>query len=138
MLLSSFERQTNLNTEVNDKTKKKEFYILVGERIKAAREEHSFTQDELAIALRDKSISVSPVTISRWESAERNPGLSEINAISEILGKPLLYFTNQDLEEKKEDDLDLLLRRAKALSEDDRQDIIEYAEYRYIKHKRSK
>ena len=58
------------------------------QKLKKAREDKGLTQGQLG-----ELLSVSRVTISRWESGERCPDLDTIERISEILGmKPCFSF----------------------------------------------
>lgn len=51
-------------------------------KLKALRIEHGYTQTELADA-----IKVSPQTISNWESGTKDPRLSNVIKLSEILNE---------------------------------------------------
>src|SRR4051812_30635942 len=58
----------------------------VGRRIKARREELGFTQDGLALAVRDKGPDkVNAMTISRWERGKNHPSSRYQRALAEVL-----------------------------------------------------
>lgn len=95
----------------------------IGERIRAAREEKGYTQEDLGRLIRQ-----SPVTISRWESASRRPGITELVDLARVLDKPVTYFTEETPPE--EGTLTQLTRTIRDLDERDRQELKEYAEFR--------
>lgn len=109
-------------------------YQRVGERMQQARQEardgQGFTQQELATLL-----DVSPITLSRWETGTRNPSFELLERFAQMVGKPLSYFFE---EEPQEDEYaQMLLRITDQLGEEERQDILDYARYRYERWYRS-
>lgn len=99
----------------------------IGERIRSAREKKGYKQDELG-----KLIGQSAVTISRWESASRSPGITELIELARELEIPITYFTEND--PQTEPKLVRLLRTAQALDEQDLKELSEYAEFRRQRH----
>lgn len=99
----------------------------IGERIRSAREKRDYKQEELG-----KLIGQSAVTISRWESAARNPGITELIELARVLEMPITYFTEDNPQEEPK--LVRLLRTAKALNDQDLQELSEYAEFRRQRH----
>lgn len=66
----------------------------IGERITELREEHGFSQKELA-----QQIPISQSTLSRWESGMVIPPLQQLERTCEILGEPLeRVFTGNEAE----------------------------------------
>jgi len=59
----------------------------VGERIRTARAEKGWKQKHLAA-----SVSVEPITVSRWERGATRPDLDALGLVAEATGKPLSYF----------------------------------------------
>lgn len=101
----------------------------IGERIRSAREGKNYRQDELG-----KLVGQSAVTISRWESASRSPGITELIELARVLEVPIIYFTDDN--PQKEPKLVRLLRTAQTLDEQDLQELSEYAEFRRQRHVR--
>lgn len=103
-------------------------YKRVGERMQEARQRarggKGFTQQELASRL-----DVSPVTLSRWETGTRNPSFDVLEQFAQLVEKPLAYFFE---ESPKEDDYGrILLRITEQLGDKEKEEILEYARYRY-------
>lgn len=59
--------------------------------IKSRRQNIGLTQKELA-----KLIGVTDVTISRWESGQRDPIWSDFVRLCEVLGMELEWFTEKE------------------------------------------
>lgn len=106
---------------------KSSLFERIGERIRAAREEKGYTQEDLG-----KLIDQSAVTVSRWESASRRPGITELVGLAQELDKPITYFTEEKPPE--EGPLVQLTRTIHELDERDRQELEEYAEFRRRRH----
>jgi len=64
-------------------------YSLIGQRIRAAREELNLSQAELATKLR-----VSTPAITHYENATRRIPLYHLKQLGSILGKPHSYFVD--------------------------------------------
>lgn len=103
-------------------------YKRVGNRMQQARQQarggKGYTQQELASLL-----DVSSVTLSRWETGSRNPSFEVLERFAQLVEKPLSFFFE---EEPQEDTYDqLLLRITDKLDEEEKQDILAYARFRY-------
>ena len=61
--------------------------ILVGQKIKQARQHAGFTQEELALKL-----DCLQVEIARWETAKRVPRIAVLIRIAEALSVPMCFF----------------------------------------------
>ena len=59
----------------------------LGERIRTARAQKGWKQKHLAA-----SVSVEPITVSRWERGATTPDLDALGLVAEATGKPLSYF----------------------------------------------
>ncbi|WP_129045042.1 helix-turn-helix domain-containing protein [Companilactobacillus metriopterae] len=59
---------------------------MFGIRLRNLRNEHNFTQEELA-----EKIGVSPKTIGTWERETREPPIKTINKLSKIFNVPTDY-----------------------------------------------
>jgi transcriptional regulator with XRE-family HTH domain len=55
--------------------------VVVGQRIRAAREARGLTQSDLAAAL-----GRTPTSVSYWEGGQRSPGLDDLVEIARVLG----------------------------------------------------
>lgn len=110
------------------KAQAQSIYKRVGERMQQARLQarggKGFTQQELASLL-----DVSPVTLSRWETGTRNPSFELLEQFAQLVEKPLAFFFEEDPQE--DDYARILLRITENLGETERQDILEYARFRY-------
>ena len=62
----------------------------LGERIRTARTERGWKQKHLAA-----SVSVEPITVSRWERGATTPDLDALGLVAEATGKPVSYFVDQ-------------------------------------------
>jgi len=69
----------------------RDIYMLIGERIRAAREARGWTQAQLGDA-----VNASEAAISRYETGKQKPDLVILKRIGEVLGKPLEYFIKED------------------------------------------
>ena len=63
--------------------------MTLGEKIKWHRKEKKMTQKDLG-----EQLGLSYMTLRRWEIGEREPTLTQISQIAEILGAPLNDFIN--------------------------------------------
>ena len=62
----------------------------LGERIRTARTERGWKQKHLAA-----SVSVEPITVSRWERGATTPDLDALGLVAEATGKPVSFFVDQ-------------------------------------------
>lgn len=62
-------------------------YEKIGKKLQEAREEAQMSQGELA-----KKIGCSQASLSNYELGKRRLYLADLQRISEILGKPIIYF----------------------------------------------
>ena len=60
---------------------------ILGNRIKEARESLHFTQDDLG-----KSLGVTGLTVSRWETDKAYPRIQQLENASRILSRPIYWF----------------------------------------------
>lgn len=83
-------------------------YILIGDRIKTAREERGWTQTQLG-----EAIGYSQATIGNYELGRRHVGIDDLYKIAEALGKPWAYFigADQQLEEQAKLEAEQKVRR---------------------------
>jgi transcriptional regulator with XRE-family HTH domain len=79
---------------------KKNPLVALGLRIKTARKEHSFSQEELATKL-----NVSAITVSRWETGKQSPDYITLCRMVELFEMPLSFLTEQGDGENPHDDL---------------------------------
>lgn len=99
-------------------------------KLKSLRHEHNITQAELA-----RLLSVSQVTVARWENGERALTLNALANIAVALKIDILeFFTPIKLEESIELKERQLLNVYKQLSQEGRERLIEYAELLLLKY----
>lgn len=72
-------------------------FSLIGERIKAAREERGWTQTQLG-----EAIGYSQATIGNYELGRRHIGIDDLYKIAEALVKPWAYFLGADRQIEEE------------------------------------
>jgi len=105
-----------------------DIYQRIAERMQQARSQANngkgFTQQELATLL-----GVTPVTLSRWETGVRQPSFDLLGLFAKLVNKPLSFF----FEEQPQDDnfAQALLRITDELGDEEKQDILDYAHFRY-------
>lgn len=93
----------------------------IGSRIKAAREERGFSQQDLA----DISGFKSATAISLIENSERGVSTGTLEALSEALHRDISYFLSG---ESKPASLQIALRADKDLSKEDKNAILRFIE----------
>ena len=114
-------------TTLAPKPDKDTLFQRIGERIRMAREDASFKQDELG-----KLVGQSAVTISRWETATRRPSIDDLILLAIKLNRSIAYFTE---EAPPQDDAYVqLTRTARELDQRDLRELQEYAEFRRRRH----
>lgn len=84
----------------------------IGEKLKIARTERNFTQEEVA-----EKINVSRQTVSNWENEKSLPDISSIIKLSDIYNLSLdeLLKGNKEILRKIENDTSLVKSRKRAL-----------------------
>jgi len=107
-------------------------YREIGRKIQKAREEAGLSQEELAARL-----GCTQAALSNYELGKRRLYLSQLERISEVLGKPITYFleTRENERDKPahllEDPLLLaILRGAAELSEEGRRCVLAFIEFK--------
>jgi len=102
--------------------------VLVGERIKNAREEKKISQKMLCDMLQKVGVEISRETISKIENGSRIVSAIEIKKISDMLGVDPQQFLK---EEEEEQDLVLLFRRSGKFDGDE-ECLVELEEIQYF------
>ena len=67
---------------------------IFGSRLRAAREDRGWTQQQLgtaALGIKDDDINIAS-RISRYESGDRDPDPATVKALAKALGVPMAYF----------------------------------------------
>jgi len=70
-------------------------YRSLGQRIQVARQELGLTQQELASRL-----GLTQAALSNYEHGKRRLYLANLEQIADILGKPMSFFIDSDVEEE--------------------------------------
>ncbi len=105
-------------------------YKEIGRRIQKAREEAGLSQEQLA-----QMINCSQPALSNYELGKRRLYLSQLQAISRALGKPLSYFLEDEqpdaLTPSCDEDASLaeLACHARDLGPQERQQLLEFARF---------
>lgn len=102
----------------------------IGDRMQkarlGARDGKGFTQQELASLLK-----VTSITLSRWETGNRNPSFEVLKKFANEVEKPMAYFFEEETQES--DSLHALFRSAKNLTDEDLEEALNYINYLYEK-----
>lgn len=103
-----------------------EIYEYIGGRLRSLREQRQLSQDTLGKALR-----VSTNTISRWETATYKPSIGELQKIASFFQVRLSALLPP--EDEGEARQKALLSATGDLTDDDIQELIEYAAFRRMR-----
>lgn len=90
-------------------SKEKEWFILLGEKLKSLRKSRGLTQDDIAA-----KFDLSRGSISNWEKGRRKPSIKQLEVLANFYNVSLDYFAD----ESKTDEVVDLLERAKNLLKD--------------------
>ena len=101
----------------------------VGRRIQQLRDDFNNGEGISQQALARK-LSVSPNTISRWETATYKPSIDDLEGVARFFGVSILTFFPADNSVPTDEPADALLRAARDLSPDDIEELRRYAEFR--------
>lgn len=106
--------------------------IIIGETIKKLRESMSLNQDELG-----EIIEVSGKTISSWEIGRTEPNMGYVQKLSDYFKVSmdyLIYGEDQSVDPRFNDFKFALLHGENDLTEEQKQDLLDY--YEFIKSKK--
>ena len=106
-----------------------QLYPRIGERIAAAREAKRLKQDELG-----EMIAESAITISRWENASRKPNIEDLDKLGRALGRDLLYFVSEVLEDSTAS-LRILNRNLTGLTPEDEEEILMLLDHKLLRRR---
>jgi transcriptional regulator with XRE-family HTH domain len=95
----------------------------LGERLRSAREYLGLTQQEAA-----EAVGLSRPAISLIESGERKLETFELKSLAGLYERPISDFTGESVREMPRD-LEVLLRKAGEMTEDDRKEIMRFADW---------
>ena len=95
----------------------------LGNRLRSAREYLELTQQEVA-----ELVGLPRSAVSLVESGERKVDTFELKRFAEAYGRPTADFTGEANREIPED-LEALLRRAGDMTEEDRAEIVKFADW---------
>lgn len=84
---------------MSDMSTHKEAVYSLGERIRKAREDMDWHQEDLA-----DGVKKSRATIAGWENNKHKPSRLEIDFIAELTGYPVAFFLEAPTITKSEDD----------------------------------
>jgi transcriptional regulator with XRE-family HTH domain len=87
------EEEAEINSEELSKEALENYYRIIGERIKKAREETGYTQGTVA-----NSLSLTTAAIANYEAGTRQIPIHALVHLAQVFGKPLNYFLGPDVE----------------------------------------
>jgi transcriptional regulator with XRE-family HTH domain len=96
----------------------------LGERLKQAREYLELSQDEVA-----KKIGLPRTAVSHIESGQRRVDAIELQKLAELYQRRVSYFTGEVVSAHLPEDVEHLARAAKKLSQRDRKELANFAEF---------
>lgn len=64
----------------------------LNKRLKQAREDRGWSQEDMILKLYDKELRMSRQTLANYENGETDPQVSDLIVMAEVLGKPVEYF----------------------------------------------
>ena len=102
----------------------------IGSRLREAREYLNLTQQEVA-----ESLGLQRSAISLIELGQRRLETLELKQLAEMYRRPISYFTGEGTLQQPEEIL-VLMRKAEAMSVQDRQEILQFADWLLSKEKR--
>lgn len=101
--------------------------VELGKRLKQAREYIGVTQEEAA-----KHLEVRRSAISEMEAGKRGVGALEIKQLASLYQRPMGWFAGE-VEAPTADDVGFLARTVSELSENDRTELANFAEFLRLK-----
>ena len=95
----------------------------IGSKLREAREYLHLTQQEVAEVL-----GLSRSAISLIEKGERRLETLELKQLAKLYGRPSSDFTGEEVRQQP-DEIRVLMRKAEAMSEQDRREIVRFADW---------
>ena len=95
----------------------------IGSKLREAREYLGLTQQEVA-----ESLGIPRSAISLIELGQRRLETTELKRLAELYRRPTSYFTGEQNVSQQEE-IHVLMRKAEAMSEQDRQEILQFADW---------
>lgn len=97
--------------------------LRLGKRLKQAREYVGITQEEAAAHLKVRRAAISEI-----EAGKRGVGALEMKALAALYDRPTSWFTGE-VEPPVPEDVEFLARTVSDLSENDRNELANFAEF---------
>lgn len=98
--------------------------VQLGSRLRAAREYRGFSQDDVA-----RHLGVPRSAVSLMESGSRRVEALELKRLSELYSCTMEELTGSSDESQPPESVQMLARAASALSPEDRQEVLQFAEF---------
>jgi len=95
----------------------------IGTKLREAREYLDLTQQEVS-----EVVGLPRSAISLIEQGQRRLETLELKQLAELYGRPISDFTGERIE-KQADEIRVLMRKAEAMSEQDRREIVRFADW---------
>jgi transcriptional regulator with XRE-family HTH domain len=96
----------------------------IGSRLKEAREYLGISQEEASNA-----VNIPRPAISLIESGQRKLDSVELCAFAKLYQRPVSYFTEESKPETTNEEISVLARNFSSLSEKDKKELIQFAEF---------
>ena len=104
---------------MKDETRKE-----IGSRLKEAREYLGISQEESS-----KEANIPRSAISLIESGQRKLDSVELCALAKLYQRPVSYFTEESKPEMTNEEISILARNFSSLSENDKKELMQFAEF---------
>lgn len=105
--------------------------VEIGLRLKQAREYLGLSQEEAA-----KSAKISRSAISLIENGQRKLDSVELMNLAKLYQHPVSYFTGDESAELSTDEVSALARNYAELSDNDKKELMQFAEFLAMRSKR--
>lgn len=114
-----------MSEAMRDGMEQDEEQIKLGRRIREAREYLGLSQEFVA-----DQLAIPRPSVSAMETGKRKVGSLELKELARLLKRPVSYFLGEDDHEvESEETFRVLYRTARALSEQDREQVLKFAQF---------
>jgi transcriptional regulator with XRE-family HTH domain len=98
--------------------------LALAERLKSAREYLGLSQQDVS-----EHLKISRSAISLMENGQRKVSTLELKALANLYQRPLVYFTGEEVPRERPQSVEMLARKAEALSPEDREELLRFSDY---------
>lgn len=108
----------------------KETRLIIGTKLKEAREYLDISQEDAA-----NRIGINRTALSLIENGQRKLDTVELMALAKLYQRPVAFFTDQDFSVEPNPNAAVFARNLESLSENDRRELENFAEFLSMKSK---